>query len=52
MALRIKVTGYLPVDDIEQRHLDLQHETGLSSEGYDYWSDLLRLEDVEFELKY
>lgn len=33
--MRLKITGYIDVDEIEAQHLDLQHPTGLTAEGYD-----------------
>ena len=54
---RIKVTGYINVDDLEDEHVDLSHETGLSAAGYDYVMglteqpgyDVKDLDEVEFE---
>ena len=59
MGRRIKVTGYVPVDDLDQEHVDLSHETGLSGKGFDMmngmgdvqpWS-LADLEDLDFTLE-
>ena len=33
----IKITGYIEIDDVEAEHLDLEHETGFSASGYDYY---------------
>lgn len=32
---RIKITGYVDVDDLDPSLVDLNHESGLSSEGFD-----------------
>ena len=50
MGRRIKVTGYLNVDDLTPEEVDLAHETGLSETGYEEISVNLCLEDVEFVL--
>jgi hypothetical protein len=34
MAQRIKVTGYLEIEDLDEDQVDLDDETGLSLEGY------------------
>lgn len=60
MAQRIKVTGYLPVEEVDPAFIDLSHESGLTEGG---WDQLLSahgdpanslkvsdLEDVEPEL--
>lgn len=59
MSGRIKVTGYLNVDELEPGMLDLAHESGLSEEGHDklfsVFSDhsptLSELEDSTAELE-
>ena len=55
MAKRIKVTGYLDPEEMASDHVDLSHEMGLSSEGYEaltgYGPEGLGLEDIEFELE-
>lgn len=57
---RIKVTGYLDTDEMDEDHVDLNHETGLSEKGTDAASSvfyngvpykLTDLEDIEFELE-
>jgi len=57
---RIKVTGYIEVDDLEPEHVDLEDSTGLSAEGYEEimyggerfsaWS-VADLVDLEIELE-
>lgn len=47
---RIKVTGYLIPDDMDPDHVDLDHEMGLSSEGFDAYATMFALDDVNFEL--
>lgn len=57
MASRIKVTGYIEVDDLREEHVDLTSPDGLSSAGYTEvahganWNvgDLVDL-DLELEL--
>lgn len=34
MAQRIKITGFLDLDGTDPDHLDLDHESGLSEEGF------------------
>lgn len=47
--MRIKVTGYLDTDDMDIEDVDLDHEMGLSSEGFEKWSNTLgMLDDIEF----
>lgn len=49
---RIKVTGYIDTDDLDPSEVDLSHEMGLSSEGYERYSTRpVMLDDVEFELE-
>lgn len=57
---RIKVTGYINVEDLETHEVDLTDPTGLSAEGYDNVRlgnderpaySLSSLEDVEIELE-
>lgn len=54
---RLKITGYIDTAELDDSHVDLDHPSGLSSEGYD---DLVTgesgsalaltdLEDVEVE---
>lgn len=53
MSKRIKVTGYLYPDDMDPEHVDLSHETGLSTEGFDVLHALLAraaLDDVSMEV--
>lgn len=35
MGARLKVTGYVDIDDLDPEHVDLDHPTGLTAEGYD-----------------
>lgn len=51
MAKRIKVTGYLNPDDMDPDDVDLDHEMGLSSEGFDRYASQLALDDITFELE-
>lgn len=54
---RLKITGYIDTDDLGPGDVDLDHPTGLSSEGYDNLITgengiplkLTDLEDVEIE---
>lgn len=48
---RIKVTGYMPVEDMEESFLDLDHSTGLSEEGFEHCSVIFNMEDLQFELQ-
>lgn len=56
---RIKITGYVDTDDLNPEDVDLEHEMGLSSEGYDNLVtgengrplSLTALEDVEVTLE-
>ena len=59
MAL-IKVTGYIDTDGLPLDQIDLNHEMGLSTEGFEQLSgittgqsafSLSSLEDLEFELE-
>lgn len=34
MAQRIKITGFLDLDGTDPDHLDLDHESGLSEQGF------------------
>jgi hypothetical protein len=55
---RIRVTGYLDTDDLDQDHVDLGHETGLSGRGDqeitsvfgDAQVRISELEDLKLEL--
>jgi hypothetical protein len=47
--MRIKVTGYLDTSDMETQHVDSFHETGLSEQGFLYYTTELALDDVQFE---
>lgn len=48
---RIKVTGYLNTEDCDPADLDLAHEMGLSSDGFEKWTGRFGvLDDVEFIL--
>lgn len=50
---RIKVTGYLEVEDLDPERVDLDHEMGLSPAGYEQTlADMLHagMVDAEFEL--
>lgn len=48
---KIKVTGYLAVDDIDPEHVDLSNSTGLSEAGYEAYSEEIELEELHFELE-
>ena len=51
---RIKVTAYIDTDDIDTNHVDLTHEMGLTSAGYEEWANTLSSEgltDTEFVLE-
>ena len=48
---RIKVTGYLDTADLNPEHVDLHHESGLSSEGFDFMNDQFMLDDLDFALE-
>ena len=48
---RIKVTGYLDTADLNPEHVDLDHESGLSSEGFDFMNDQFMLDDLDFALE-
>lgn len=56
MSERIRVTGYLNVDDLPAAHIDLNDPTGLSPAGYESVTDpdtrytLADLEDLELRL--
>jgi len=53
MTQRIKITGYVDVDSITDADLDLSHEMGVSTRGYDTGLsglEIKHLEDVEYEL--
>jgi hypothetical protein len=55
--MRIKIMGYIEVEELDDEYLDLEDPTGLSKEGYDQivrdvdgnWS-IDDLVDVEVEL--
>jgi hypothetical protein len=47
--MRIKVTGYLDTSDMETQHVDSFHKTGLSEQGFLYYTTELALDDVQFE---
>jgi DNA (cytosine-5)-methyltransferase 1 len=50
-SMRIKVTGYIDTESIHSTLVDLDHETGLSGDGFEkMMSGNLYLEDREFEL--
>lgn len=48
---RIKVTGYIDTRDIDPEHLDLDHDTGLSSEGFDFMAGQVQMDDLDFALE-
>jgi len=53
MTQRIKITGYIYVDDIEPEDLDLSHAMGVSGHGYETGlsrTTLQSLDDIEYEL--
>ncbi len=35
MTKRIKITGYIDIDDLEEEYVDLDDPTGLSAEGFE-----------------
>lgn len=49
MAL-IKITGFIETDDLEDSYVDLDHEMGLSNEGFEKLSIEMGLQDVDFRL--
>lgn len=50
--MRIKVTGYIPVDDLDPEDVDLADKTGMSEAGFDRLHEELgsQLEDLDAEL--
>jgi len=53
MTQRIKITGYIYVDDIEPEDLDLSHKMGVSNHGYETGLSrtlIASLEDIEYEV--
>jgi hypothetical protein len=48
--MKIKVIGYLDTQDIEEEYVDLNHDMGLSSEGFEHFVTELGLDDVTFQL--
>ena len=44
--IKIKVTGYLYVEDDEA---DLEHDSGLTQEAFDDYSEQFPLDDLTFE---
>ena len=48
MTHRIKVTGYL---DIEDDEFDPDHPMGLTSEAYDDYCEQFSLDDLTFEVE-
>jgi hypothetical protein len=48
--MRIKVTGYLDPALMDPKHVDLNHEMGVSEDGYLYLASELALDDVTLEL--
>lgn len=52
--MRIKVTGYIDTDDLDDDQVDLSHATGLTEEAliaYDTGGRALLLDDAEFVLE-
>lgn len=48
--MKIKVTGYIFPEDGDPKDFDPNHETGLSSEGYESYSNsLMALDDLTFK---
>ncbi len=50
---RIKVTGFMDVEDLNEEHIDLDDDMGISSAGFDHYNDALMragLTDIDFEL--
>ena len=37
--------------DLNPEHVDLDHESGLSSEGFDFMNDQFMLDDLDFALE-
>lgn len=48
---RIKVTGYINTDDVDDDLIDLEHPTGLSEDGLMQLSDEIELDDMTFTLQ-
>jgi hypothetical protein len=53
---RIKVTAYMDPDDLNEEYVDLDHDMGLSNDGYEFYAGVTGetplgpLGDIEFEL--
>lgn len=47
--MRIKVTGYIEQAEVPTELLDHEHDTGLTDEGFRYYTAALGLADVEFQ---
>lgn len=49
---RIKVTAYINAEEMDPEFVDLDHEMGLSNEGYTRYLNALsgEMDDIEFEL--
>lgn len=48
---KIRVTGYMAVGDIEEELVDLDHPTGLSEKGLEFYSEELAMEELTFTLE-
>lgn len=47
---KIKVTGFLAVNDLEEHQVDLNSPTGLSEGGFEELTESLGLEEITFDL--
>jgi hypothetical protein len=47
--MRIKVTGYLSTEDLDDEHVDESHSMGLSEAGFNFYATELALDDVSFQ---
>jgi len=49
--VRIKVTGYMETGFMAPEDVDVEHDTGLSTDGYEHWMGRFpELDDLEFKL--
>lgn len=47
---RLRVTGYINTDDLEQEEVDLDHFTGLTTEGFERLHGELNLDDLRISV--
>jgi len=48
---RIKITGFIDTDDLDDEDVDLEDKTGLTSEGFDKINQEFELADLRIELQ-